>query len=587
MGPPGPPSGARNVVSALPGGCREGGPNACAPLSRVLYCTRLKDCFSRVGEAANWRDPAGCVEQVKKTAMDAEKTNASLEQILGVLRRRGLLIGLCCLLAAGAAFGFSRIQTTKYTATASLIFNTNQQSVVTGLPASAANGLQTEQNTNLQLTKLEAVAERTAAALGGGLTKGAVQADVSVNAHGESDLVDVSATATSPALAAKIANTYAAQFVLAQQNASREYYESALAVINKQLAQGGSIALQERATALQLLAQLPADVRVAQTASIPTSPSSPNASRNTLLGGFLGLLLGVGLAFLVERSDRRIQEPRDLEEIYGLPLLGTVPESDALAEPAGASGSAGLPPAEAEVFNLIRAHLRTFSADRQLHSILVGSATPNDGKTTIASQLAAAAAGMGSRVLLIEADLRHPTMAARLGTGPAPGLVGVLTGACSMGEATRSIKLVGPAGGIAKHRSLDVLLAGQPLPLNPPELIESHAMDAVLELARSAYDLVVIDTPPLIAVSDAFPLLRKVDGVIIVGWMGRTPWEVSEQLHQTLAKSGAPLLGVIANGVLRTGTAGAYGPHSYISSEAPAAVTSLDASPAEEPTPTS
>ena len=93
-----------------------------------------------------------------------------------------------------------------------------------------------------------------------------------------------------------------------------------------------------------------------------------------------------------------------------------------------------------------------------------------------------------------------------------------------------------------------MLVAGAALPPNPGELIESHAMEALLERAKSTYDLVVIDTPPLTAVSDAFPLLRKVDGVIIVGRVGRNRRDVAERLHETLTSAGAPLLGVIANG---------------------------------------
>jgi Mrp family chromosome partitioning ATPase len=95
------------------------------------------------------------------------------------------------------------------------------------------------------------------------------------------------------------------------------------------------------------------------------------------------------------------------------------------------------------------------------------------------------------------------------------------------------------------------------LPPNPAELLESEAMDAVLERARSEYDFVVIDTPPLAAVSDAFPLLTKVDGVVIVGWVARSRRDAAERLHQILASSGAPLLGVIANGV-KSGGPGSY-----------------------------
>jgi polysaccharide biosynthesis transport protein len=163
-------------------------------------------------------------------------------------------------------------------------------------------------------------------------------------------------------------------------------------------------------------------------------------------------------------------------------------------------------------------------------------------------------------VLLVEADLRRPTLAQQLDVSSGPGLSDVLIGAAMMSDATQSVALDQPLGEGSGMRTLDVLVAGASLPPNPGELIESRAMEVLLERARSSYDLIVIDTPPLTAVSDAFPLLGKVDGVVIVGRVGRNRRDVAERLHQTLAGAGAPLLGVIANG-LKT-TRGSYG-YSY------------------------
>ncbi len=162
-------------------------------------------------------------------------------------------------------------------------------------------------------------------------------------------------------------------------------------------------------------------------------------------------------------------------------------------------------------------------------------------------------------MLLLEVDLRHPTLAEQLDVLPGPGLADVLIDSVSMGGAIRSVVLEASPGEGVAGRTLAVLAAGAVLPPNPGELLESGAMDTVLEQARSAYDLVVIDTPPLNAVSDAFPLLVKVDGVVIVGRIGYSRRDAAEQLHQVLASSGAPLLGVIANG------AKAGGPDAYYS----------------------
>jgi capsular exopolysaccharide synthesis family protein len=474
-------------------------------------------------------------------------------------------------LVGGAAFAFSKHQTKKYTATASLVFNNNQLSQqVAGLQAVSSGGSQQpQQQTNVKLVELGDMAAKTARLLGQGLTKEAVSADLSVSAQGESNIVDVAAAATSPELAAGIANVYTTRFVKEQQSSNHAYYASALKLIEKQLKSltpkqklsPSGIALAGRAQSLGILAELHnGNVEIAQAATAPTSPSSPKVSRNTVLGVVLGLLLGLGIAFLLERFDRRIREPKDLESVYGLPLLGVVPESSALSRSGGGVGEAGaaLPSGESEAFHLIRAHMRYFNVDRELRTLMIVSAAPGDGKTTIARHLAAAAARVGSRVLLLEADLRRPTIARQLGLSAGRGLSDVLIGSVSLAEAKHTIQLVAPSTDRPDGHSFDVLVAGATPPPNPGELIESRAMVNLLDQAKIRYDLVVIDTPPLTAVSDAFPLLKKVDGVIIVGRVGRNRRDVAERLHETLTGAGAPLLGVIANG-FKSGRRGGYG----------------------------
>jgi polysaccharide biosynthesis transport protein len=524
--------------------------------------------------------------------MDTDQANLSIEYVLGVLRRRAPWILLCFVLVAAAAYGYSKHQTKKYTATASLVFNNNQLNLqAAGLQAVASGGSQLPlQNTNVKLVQLGDMAEKTASRLGQGLTREEVSEDIAVSAQGESNIVNVAVTSISPTLSADIANAYTSQFVSEQQSSNHKYYASALALVNKQLAvltprqkvSPAGLALEGRAQSLGVLAELRnGNVEVAQAATPPTSPSSPKTSRNTLLGGVLGLLLGLGLAFLLERLDRRIREPKDLEAIYGLPLLGVVPESSALSRSArrGGEGYALLPPSEAEAFHLIRAHLRYFNVDRELRTLLIASAAPGDGKTTIARNLAAAAARMGSSVLLIEVDLRRPTIAQQFDIPSGPGMADVLIGATPMSVATQAINLEVYSGNSSQGRIFDVLVAGAVLPPNPGELIESKAMEDLLQQARSKYDLIVIDTPPLTAVSDAFPLLRKVDGVIIVGRVGRNRRDIAERLHETLAGAGAPLLGVVANGIKARGPGSYAYAYDYASSSPTPAPPSSSLSP--------
>jgi succinoglycan biosynthesis transport protein ExoP len=506
--------------------------------------------------------------------MDTEQANLSIEQFFGVIRRRIPWILLSFVLVAAAAYGFSKHQAKKYTATASLVFSNGQLGQqAAGLQAISSGGSQVpQQQTNVKLVQLGDMAARTASRLGQGLTKEKVRTNLSVAPQGESNIVNVSATANSPALAAEITNTYTKLFVEEQQNSNHKYYASALALVEKQLksltpkqkVSTAGLALEGRAQSLGVLAELRnGNVEVAQAATIPTSPSSPKVSRNTFLGGALGLLLGLGIAFLLERLDRRIREPRDLVAVYGIPLLGVIPESAALSRSARSGGGAraDLPAGEAESFQLIRAHLRYFNVDRELRTLLVASAAPGDGKTTVARHLASAAARVGSRVLLMEVDLRRPTLVQQLDVQPGPGLADVLIGAVPLNEAVQRVEL-SAASATGQARALDVLVAGAALPPNPGELVESHTMETVLQRVKSQYDLVVIDTPPLTAVSDAFPLLSKVDGVVIVGRVGHNHRDVAGRLRETLVGAGAPLLGVIANG-FRSGRLGSYGGYGY------------------------
>jgi polysaccharide biosynthesis transport protein len=489
--------------------------------------------------------------------MESEDKAVSVAQALGILRRRALWILLCAVLAAAAAYGYSKQQTKQYTATGSLSFSSNPLSQqIAGLSSGGGNSnLVAQQASNVEHVKLGDMAAKTAATLGHGLTGQKVSSSLSVSAQGESGVVAISATATSPALAAAIANTYAKQFVSEQQSSTRQFFKSALTLVNEQLARltpaqrfgSDGVDLEERAHTLGLLSELQfGNVQIAQEALASSTPTSPKTKRNTVIGLILGLLLGLGVAFLLERLDQRIREPEELQRIYRLPMLGVVPRSSAFARSARQDGTP-LPAIEAEAFGLIRAHLRFFNIDRDLRAVVIASPAPGDGKTTVARHLAEAAARLGSRVLLLEVDLRHPTLAQQLAIAPGPGLADVLIGATSIEQAINSVALSAvPGEGVAGHK-LDVLVAGSVLPPNPGELLESRAMEVVLAQAKAGYDLVVIDTPPLTAVPDAFPLLTKVDGVIIVGSVGRSRRDAAEELHRVLASSGAPLLGVIAN----------------------------------------
>jgi succinoglycan biosynthesis transport protein ExoP len=489
---------------------------------------------------------------------------SNLERALGVARRRWFWMPLCLVLGAGAAFGISKSQTKKYTATASLIFKSNQFSQeIAGLGLQDVTSPQAEQSNNLKLVEFGDMAERTASILGGGVTPQQVSESLTIaeqgesTATGEASIVDVSASTGSPSLAVQIANTYVRQFVKRQQTSSSHYFKSALALVNKQLAaipppqrfSTAAVDLQNRADSLRLLAELQYDgVEFSRPAVTPSSPSSPRTKRSTIIGGALGLVIGVGLISLLEHLDRRIREPEDLERIYGAPLLGIVRKSASLSTFAHSEGSAlgALPPSDVEAFSMILAHLRSRNHDRQVRTVLIASAAPGDGKTTVALNLADAAARTGADVLLLEINFRHPGLASRLGIQSRPSLGDVLIDNIPVGDATQRVAVTGLSEYATTSRTFDVITSGNVHLLSPSELIESDAMESLLERATSDYDLVIIDTPSLTAVADAIPLLPKVDGIVIVGSIGHSRSDVAERLRQALDSSGA-LLGVVAN----------------------------------------
>lgn len=497
--------------------------------------------------------------------MDQNSPNLDIAKLSRAVRRRGPIVLLCAVVAAAAAYGFAKTQRKQYTATATVLYQSQElQQQAAGLPVVQVSNPQTETDTTLKLVTLPQVVDATAAALG--MRNSEIQNQVNVSQVGDTKLLAVDATADSPDQAARIANTYARQAIAYYEQSGRAYFASALNAVNSQFRslspaqqrgpQGAD--LKSRAASLQVLAQLQGStLQLAQPATAPTAPSSPKTKVDVVVGGFLGLLLGLALAFGLERFDRRVREPSDLEEVYRLPLVGVVPESPALRnQGAGGLEKPALPAREAEVFALLRAHIRYFNVDRRLRVIVVVSAAPQDGKSTVARNLALASASAGDRVLLLEADLRRPSAATVLGLSPGPGLAAVLLDGVPLDQAAQTVEVT-----VGHHAvSVDVLVAGGILPPNPAQVTESHAMEALLDHARSTYDLVVVDTPPLSVLSDAFPLLRIADGVVIVSRLDRNNRDVAGRLRATLETSGAPMIGVVANGYrLRGGTRYGYG----------------------------
>ena len=472
-----------------------------------------------------------------------ETAPTGLQPFLRLLWRRKLLIAIPLIVVPVAAWFFSQQQEEKYTASASVIFRDSGS----GTPPLASQDPIREAATNVSLLQQRVVEDRVAEALGG-----SIDGEVDVISEGESNLVTVKATAADPEQAARIANTYVHEYTVFRRERARNELTQERAEVRRELdalPEGTRTAPERKALRGQLaelaaLVPKAAPVQQVGSAEPPTSASSPDPVRNTVLGALVGLIVGLVLAVARDRLDRRIRNPQELESAFQRPIIGRIPKSRALAK--RRAGSKGLPPAEAEAFHTLRANLMYFAADREASSVLITSAQAGEGKTTVAWNLACAASSPGSRVLLVEGDLRRPTLGRTFGAKDAPGLTEFLSGTASLDEVVREVAVPVSHNGAGALRTVHLMLAGS-APANPLDLINSDRMRHLLQELSDSYDLVVIDTPPTSATADVIPLLSQVGGVVVVGRLAQSSYDSAVELSDLLKRLNAPTLGVVVN----------------------------------------
>ncbi len=458
-----------------------------------------------------------------------------------------------------AAFVFAKVQHKQYESSAQLLFQPLYLDVtLTGEPLQlpSANPT-TESGTDVGLVQLPQVRDLAAATLGHGYTASGLKNDISVSASNSTNIVTVTGKAPDPQTAALIANTMAnsyvdyrrGQLVAAVQAAEKE-------VISQQNAPGvlpAEVALLHTDyTRLVLIGAVqPDDVQLVSAAQPATTPSSPKTALYVVIGGLLGLVLGLAIAFGTEALDRRVRQPDELEEALDLPLLATVPTSKALRR--GNALGRGFSGGEAEAFRFLRENVHYGEDDGEHRCLVITSAVPESGKTTVALNLAAAAAaGTVGEVLLIEADLRRPQLSRTLDLPAERGLSTLLRSSAALEDVVVHVP-TGPAdGGLSRDPdeffpgSFDVLGAGPPHP-NATELLRSHRMRDLIATARREYALTIIDGPPPSIVPDALPLMAQSDGVIVVARVGHERGPELRRLRTELRRHGVEPLGVVAN----------------------------------------
>ncbi len=304
------------------------------------------------------------------------------------------------------------------------------------------------------------------------------------------------------------------------------------------------------------------NIRIVDPALVPSTPARPQKARNILLAFLIGLVGGVGLAFLREYLDNTVKSPDDVQNLSGLPCLAVVPSfasrngsrslgrlSKQVGVSAGGDSRVELVSLQqpkslvSEAFRALRTSLLLSQAEHAPQVILVTSALPREGKTTSAANLAITLAQLGDRTLLMDSDLRKPGIRRALnlpnGHGHDIGLSSYLAGVAPLHDI------------IVRHPTvpnLDAVPTG-PIPPNPADLLSSHRMAEAIDDLRQHYKFVVIDSPPIMAATDAVILSALTDGVLLVVWSHETPKEAFSRTRDLLAAVKGRLLGVVLNAV--------------------------------------
>ncbi|OPX11463.1 polysaccharide biosynthesis tyrosine autokinase [Mycobacterium sp. AT1] len=443
-----------------------------------------------------------------------------------LLRSRWLIVCVTVLVAVLGAVTVTLLTTPLYQASTRLFVSTTSGASVNEL----YQGNLFSQQRVLSYTELlqgETLAQRTIDKLGLDTTAETLSANVEATAKPDTVLIEVKVHDESPVRARDIANTLSDEFV----------------AMSRELETPGDGSIPD------------ARVIVEQRATVPAEPVVPNTKRNLLAGLGIGLLLGVGLAVIRDRLDNTIKDQETLEEITKTGLVGTIPlDKERRENPSIAFENDNS--AIAESFRKLRTNLQFLAVDNPPRLIVVTSSLPGEGKSTTAINIALALAEGEHNVVLVDGDMRRPMLAKYLDVVGTVGFSTVLSGAATLSEVLQKTSTPG----------LTVLASG-PTPPNPSELLGSLAAQKILSELRSQFDYVIVDSSPLLAVTDAAILATSADGVLMMARYGQTKREQLAHAVRNLEGVGVSPLGTVFTMTPHRGND--YYSYSYYSEDTP------------------
>jgi Mrp family chromosome partitioning ATPase/capsular polysaccharide biosynthesis protein len=520
-----------------------------------------------------------------RSITDTDSMRSNLQNRLHVFRRRKWIILQAVILVPAAALAYSFHQQALYRASADVLINSqNALQNITGLVPT--QDPQRFLDTQAALAREPEVASKVVAGLPG-LTSDQFLQNSSVSTKQGANLLVFSVTDHRPQLAVRLAGAYASQYVVFERKLDAGALKTALANVRARIDRLGRA---ERDSALyaslsdkeqQLETALTLQTSTASVVRIPDGAAKvqPKPVRNAILGLALGLIIGLALAFFRDALDSRARTAGEIVSETGLALLGRIPrpgrklrrkdELVMLADPFGP---------HAEAVRTVRTNLEFANLETHARMIMVTSAVEQEGKSTTSANLAVAFSRAGARVILVDLDLRRPFIHRFFNHHSRPGITDVARGQVELADAlfevpvgvtvpapskpTGSAKTRPRAAAATKMQSLGVLPAGQ-LPPDPGEFVGTQALADVLADVRERADVVIVDSPPLLHVSDAVTLSTSVDAMIVVTRIDVVRRDMLSELHRVLAICPTVKLGFVLTGADHEDGAYGYGGYYY------------------------
>jgi capsular exopolysaccharide synthesis family protein len=488
-----------------------------------------------------------------------------------VLRSQKWWVFVITVACVATSLAYSLQAHKQYAATAQLLVQASTDVTMPGTKQQSVT--QTDVETALLLVTSGPVRVAVSQQIGGA-------PDVSVTEIGQTNVIAVTATSGSPTQAARIANAYASAYVSNLQHVASHTLATAEGELRSQIGSletqvaalhgytkdspASDALLNQEAVLKEQLAQLQVGgavqiggAELVTPAQAPSVSSSPRPTRNALVALAAGLVLALGAAFLCDSLDDRLSPKDAAEHAGGIPVMGLIPMVTSWRKrerPLVVSVAQPTSPA-AEAYRSLRTSIQFSRQERQLRSLVVTSPTAAEGKTATLANLGVILAQAGERVVLVSCDLRRPRLEAFFGISAEGGMTTVLLGEQSLDQVLQQPD---------SRQTLWLVPAG-PVPHNPAELLSGPTAQRIFTALRDRFDLVLIDSPPVLPVTDAVVLAKQADATLMVAAVGRTRRTDMQRATEKLALVNAGILGIVLNQVTKQARYGyryGYG-HAY------------------------